>query len=71
MVVRKLQIGQDVEDRSWPNHRHHPGTYPVGLRKIMRNFSQDCHLQYEICNPEIHTRDATKPASLLYDIEYD
>jgi hypothetical protein len=55
MVVRKLQNGQDVEERLWPNHRHHPGIYPLGLRKIMRNFSQGCHLQYEICNPELHT----------------
>jgi hypothetical protein len=71
MVVRKLQNGQGVEERSWRNHRHRPGIYPVGLRKIMRNFSQGCHPQYEICNLKLHTRDATKPAALLGDIEYD
>lgn len=71
MVVRKLQNGQDVEERSWPNHRHHLGFYPVGLKKVMRNFIQGCHRQYEICNPQLHTRVATNPAALLDDIEYD
>ena len=50
---------------------YHPGIYPVGLGKIMRNFSQGCHLQEEFCNPECHTPDATKLAALFDDIECD
>jgi hypothetical protein len=69
MAVHKLPIGQDVEEGSWPNHSHRPGIYPVGLRKIMKSFSQDCHLQDEICNPEILTPGTAKPAALFDDIE--